>query len=66
MGADSGAGKELLSPILLWLAGLNSFQANAQPQPPHGELRQSPRSDGCKRRPIVGTNSSGQAELREG
>src|SRR5215831_3597098 len=53
----------LVPAILLRFTRLDPLHSNAQSQPPDRELTQSTGSGGGERRPIVGPDHIGQAEL---
>jgi hypothetical protein len=56
----------LVTAILLWMAGLDALDRNAQAQPPNRELGEVEQGVGAgKRDAIVGANSRGQAALLE-
>src|SRR4051812_39071029 len=55
----------LVPAVLLWVAGLDALEANAEPNPLHRELRQAARGTRCERTTIVGTNGRRQPELSE-
>jgi hypothetical protein len=55
-----------MTAILLGMAGLNAFDANAQAQPPDGEFAQVEQSvGGCEGHAIIAADVSGQAAFLE-
>src|SRR5438552_17912181 len=55
-----------MTAILLGMAGLNAFDANAQAQPPDGEFAQVEQSvGGCEGHAIIAADVSGQATFLE-
>jgi hypothetical protein len=53
-----------MAAILLWMAGLDALNANAQPQPPHRELAQiEQRLRRSKRNAIIAADVGGQTTL---
>jgi transposase len=55
-----------MAPVLLRMAGLNAFDANAQPQPPHRKLGEIEKSVGrSERNAVVGADRPRQTTLLE-
>src|SRR5262252_2866549 len=56
-----------MATVLLGMAGGNSLEANAEAQPPDGELGQAIEAGrGGKRHAVVGANGEGEPEVFEG
>ena len=56
----------LAAPVLLWAAGFDAFDTDAQTQPPDGEPAQAKKSVGRgERHSVIGPNRCGQSEVLE-
>ena len=60
-----GAVHALVRPVLLRSPRCNALMADAERDPPHGELAQAAEGRGGERRAVVGANGLGQAILLE-
>ncbi len=55
----------LVATVLLWLARLDQFREDAEPDPPGRQAGQARQRDGGKRQAVVGADALGQAEFAE-